>query len=133
MLNGYISDDQKPGKSSRASSDKPDISVLKIISPKKGNKNPRKSHAGKSETGTKRGTSSSSGQIFIIGAHLLHHMFCIVYLPPGLKKNMSYLPFGSGMPRGGFPMMRGGRGGRGGGRRFVMKPNNNPMDIPVSW
>ncbi|KAL6733371.1 hypothetical protein Aduo_004021 [Ancylostoma duodenale] len=102
------SDDQKPGKSSRASSDKPDISVLKIISPKKGNKHPRKSNAGKSETGNKRGTSSSSG----------------------LRKNMSYMPFGSGMPRGGFPMMRGGRGGRGGGRRFVMKPNNNPMDIP---
>ncbi|ETN75296.1 hypothetical protein NECAME_12486, partial [Necator americanus] len=101
------SDDQKPGKTRHASSDKPDISVLKIISPKKGTKNPRKSHAGKVEAGPKRVTSSGSG----------------------LRKNMSYMPFGSGMPRGGIPMMRGGRG-RGGGRRFMMKPNNNPMDIP---
>ncbi|CAJ0608612.1 unnamed protein product [Cylicocyclus nassatus] len=101
------SDDQKPGKVRPISSEKPDISVLKIISPKKNTKHPRKSHAGKSETGTKRGASTSSG----------------------FKKNMSYMPFG-GMPRGNFPMMRGGRGGRGGGRRFAMKPNNNPMDIP---
>ncbi|KAK6055938.1 hypothetical protein COOONC_06559 [Cooperia oncophora] len=42
---------------------------------------------------------------------------------------MSYMPFGTGMPRGGFGMMRGGRGGRG-GRRYIPKPSNNPMDIP---
>ncbi|VDK61327.1 unnamed protein product, partial [Cylicostephanus goldi] len=54
------SDEQKPGKVRPVSSEKPDISVLKIISPKKNTKHPRKLHAGKSETGSKRGASTSS-------------------------------------------------------------------------
>ncbi|WKX93963.1 hypothetical protein Q1695_011322 [Nippostrongylus brasiliensis] len=102
-------DDQKPGGIRAASPEQPDISVLKIISPKRNSKQSRKLPARNNEGGTKRGTTTSSS---------------------GVRKNMSYMPFGAGMPRGGYGMMRGGRGGRGGGRRYVSKPNNNAMDIP---
>nr|CDJ84798.1 Conserved hypothetical protein CHP02464 domain containing protein [Haemonchus contortus] len=104
----HSSDDQKPGGIRAASPIQPDISVLKIISPKRNSKQPRKIQALNSEAGPRRGTPGSSS---------------------GVRKNMSYMPFGAGMPRGGFGMMRGGRGGRG-GRRYISKPNNNPMDIP---
>ncbi|KAK5978994.1 DUF1768 domain-containing protein [Trichostrongylus colubriformis] len=102
------SDEQKPEGIRASSPEQPDISVLKIISPKRNSKQPRKPQAGNSEAGPKRGIFGSSS---------------------GVRKNMSYMPFGTGMPRGGFGMMRGGRGGRG-GRRYISKPNNNPMDIP---
>ncbi|VDO78067.1 unnamed protein product [Heligmosomoides polygyrus] len=53
-------DDQKPGRIRGASPGQPDISVLKIISPKKNNKQPRKSQAGGSATGTRRGAPGST-------------------------------------------------------------------------
>ncbi|KAJ1366645.1 hypothetical protein KIN20_027365 [Parelaphostrongylus tenuis] len=104
------SDDQKPGRV-RISPGKPDISVLKIISPKNNTKQLRRLQPVSSEAGTKKGQPSSSG----------------------VRKNMSYISFGAGMPRGGgYPVMRGGRSGRNGGRRYNVKPSNSPMDIPFA-
>ncbi|KAE9419558.1 hypothetical protein Angca_006611, partial [Angiostrongylus cantonensis] len=114
------SDDQKPGRIRSSpekpgrictSPEKPDISVLKIISPKNSTKQLRKLQPGSSDAKTKKVRPSSSS---------------------GVRRNMSYVPFGAGMPRGGYAMMRGGRNGRSYGRRYIMKPNNNPMDIPFA-
>uniref|UniRef100_A0A0K0DK48 NADAR domain-containing protein n=1 Tax=Angiostrongylus cantonensis TaxID=6313 RepID=A0A0K0DK48_ANGCA len=114
------SDDQKPGRIRSSpekpgrictSPEKPDISVLKIISPKNSTKQLRKLQPGSSDAKTKKVRPSSNS---------------------GVRRNMSYVPFGAGMPRGGYAMMRGGRNGRSYGRRYIMKPNNNPMDIPFA-
>ncbi|KJH46742.1 hypothetical protein DICVIV_07195 [Dictyocaulus viviparus] len=102
------SDDQKPWRIRIVSPEKPDISVLKIISPKNNYRQSRKLQSGSGNASKIRTQSSNSGA----------------------RKNMSYMTFGTGMPRSGYTVMR-GRSGRG-GRRYVMKPNNNPMDIPFA-
>ncbi|KAK6055937.1 hypothetical protein COOONC_06558, partial [Cooperia oncophora] len=59
----HSSDDQKPSRIRTASPNQPDISVLKIISPKRNNKQPRKLQAVNSEAGSKRATpGAGSGQ-----------------------------------------------------------------------
>ncbi|KAK6019421.1 hypothetical protein OSTOST_14942, partial [Ostertagia ostertagi] len=63
----HSSDDQKPGRIRTASPNQPDISVLKIISPKRNSKQPRKLQAVNSEAGRKRGTpGSGSGKLVCV-------------------------------------------------------------------